>query len=51
MILAASPSKLWREALGNSLLNNKYSPLYLKVKGLKSQLLTDLSDLLERVHL
>jgi hypothetical protein len=39
---AASPSKLWREALGNSLLNNKYSLLYLKVKGLKSRLLTDL---------
>lgn len=31
--------------------NNKYSPLYLKVKGLKSRLFTDLSDLLERVHL
>ncbi len=39
---AASSSKLWREALGNSLLNNKYSLLYLKMKGLKSRLRTDL---------
>ncbi len=28
--------------LGNNLLNNKYSLFYLKVKGLKSRLLTDL---------
>ena len=28
--------------LSNSLLNNKYSLLYLKVKGVKSRLLTDL---------
>ncbi len=32
-------------------LNNKYSLLYLKVKGINSRLLTDLSDLLEQIHL